>query len=153
MTSIPNLHISTFGGVKAEVTVYIQSRDDFTHAGTFIVQAAIQFDPSSADYPTGEIRITVDMSDSAKAIFNSTSIELINSFGKHNPTIVFTGRCEMKPQEKIPEFKGCKYWMFIADNRKSPSIIGFVIIDNTGRRIAYGTGTIKSGRLEVQSND
>lgn len=154
--SVPNLHVSTKSKVTGAATVVINSRTDRNHAGQFKVKAAVSFDPASDNYPTGTIRIAVDLSDSLKATFTSTSIELINSFGKHNPTIIFTGRCKVALQEEQSEPNGCKYWVIIADNttdsqRATPDIVGFVITDRSGSRIAYGTGPVTEGDLVVDS--
>ncbi len=156
--SVPNLHVSTMSQVTGSASVFIKSRsDEYPHAGEFKVKASVIFDPASNNYPTGTIRITVDLSDSIKATFTSKSIEVINSFGKHNPTIIFTGRCNVALQEQISEPKGCKYWVIIADNKAdnqsgTPDIVGFVITDRTGSRIAYGTGPVKEGDLVVSSD-
>lgn len=152
--SVPNLHVSTKSKVSGGAEVLIQSRVDAVHTGVFSVKVAVEFDPGSSEYPTGEIRFTVDLSDSIKATFTSSSIDLINSFGKHNPTIIFTGRCKVELQEKVTIPKGCKYWVIIADNKfgdkkGTPDIVGFVITDRTGSRIAYGTGPVKTGDLAV----
>jgi hypothetical protein len=154
--SVPNLHVSTSSKVTGSAMVFISSRADPDHVGEFEVNASVSFNPASDNYPTGRIKIAVDLTESLKATFASTSIELINSFGKHNPTIIFTGRCTADLQDKESEPKGCKYWIIIADNlandqRETPAIVGFVIIDRTGSRIAYGTGPVKQGRLVVDS--
>jgi hypothetical protein len=154
-TSVPNLHVSTQSRVKGSATVLIQSRADIvSHSGTFTIKVDLQFNPASDDYPTGTIKITVDLSDSIKATFASTSIELVNSFGKHNPTAIFTGRCKVVLGENAVEPKGCKYWVIIADNKSenmigTPTIVGFVITDRAGVRSAYGMGPVKSGDLRV----
>lgn len=56
-------------------------------------------------------------------------------------------------QEQAEAPVGCRFWLLIADNRKSndektPDIVGFVIYDRKGNRVAYGTGPL-DGDIEV----
>jgi len=153
ITCIPNLHLSTQSKATGSATVAIVSRADISHTGIFKIEVNVIFDPVSGGYPTGTIKIAVDLSDFLKAIFTSTTVELINSFGKHNPTTIFTGRCKV-PRENIREPNGYKYWVIIADNNNeketgTPDIVGFVVTDRTGNRIAYGMGPVKNGDLTV----
>ena len=126
------------------------ARRDVASSGTFEFTVFAQFNPASNDYPTGTLRLKIDLSDSAKGLFTSTGIELINSFGKHNPTIFFTGRGKMKTDlSKQPE--GLRFWFMIADNGngQSPKVAGFAIHDRKGNRIAYGTGALLAGNVMV----
>jgi hypothetical protein len=160
ITCVPSLHLSTNSSVTGSATVTILSRADnpvppnVPHSGTFKIDVNVQFDPGTDDYPTGTIQITADLTDSVKASFHSTTIELINSFGKHNPTTILTGRCRVALGEHTIEPKGCKYWVIIADNkvenqRGTPDIAGFVVTDRVGNRIAYGMGPVTNGFLTV----
>jgi hypothetical protein len=36
---------------------------------------------------------------------------------------------------------------------EAPDIIGFLVIDGTGKRIAYGTGTLKAGEIQIVENE
>jgi hypothetical protein len=153
--SIPAFHVSDKSQVKGQGEVFIQSRKDAAHAGTFIVELSVQFDPAVDEYPTGNIMIRVDMSDSAKGVFIASSVELINSYGKHNPTVYITGRCR---DDINPDAKGCRYWLEIANNRSqplsatvpgTPDIVGFAVHDNLGNRIAYGCGPLRNGDFVV----
>ncbi|MEP7375756.1 MAG: hypothetical protein ABI675_20335 [Chitinophagaceae bacterium] len=151
MTSIPAFHVSSRSRAEGKGIIFIQSRKDALSSGTFAVGISVHFNPATDDYPSGSIRIKTDLSDSLKASFSSTSIELINSYGKHNPTIDLTGRCRSSA-EKSP--KGLRYWVMIADNRRgqegTPDIVGFVIHDRQGNRVAYGTGPVRSGDIKVE---
>jgi hypothetical protein len=85
MTSIPAFHVSSKSQAEGTGKVFIDTRKDATSTGIFEFAVFAQFNPATNDYPTGTLRLKIDLSDSAKGIFTSTSIELINSFGKHNP--------------------------------------------------------------------
>jgi hypothetical protein len=150
--SIPAFHESDKSLAKGEGEVFIQSRKDALSAGTFSVSLSVHFDPAVDIYPAGSISIKVNMSDGAKGLFRATTIDLINSYGKHNPTIYITGRCDNDAQ---PNAKGCYYWIEIANNKRpneegTPDIVGFAIHDRNGQRIAYGLGPLRSGDIEVQ---
>jgi hypothetical protein len=150
--SIPAFHVSDITKVKGSGDVFIQSRKDAVSSGVFTVQLDVQFDPAVHEYPVGSLLIRADLSDGAKGAFRATSIELINSYGKHNPTAYLTGRCADDIQ---PDAKGCRYWVAIANNRGAnqpqgtPDVVGFAIHDRNGNRIAYGMGPVRSGDFEV----
>jgi hypothetical protein len=135
-------HVSDISRARGRGDVFIQSRKDAASSGTFLVQLDVHFDRSADNYPAGSLIIKVDLSDSAKGAFTATSIELINSYGKHNPTIYLTGRCNAETPGQVP--RGCRYWLMIANNKKADDlagtadIVGFAIHDRTGNRIATG---------------
>ena len=149
-TSIPAFHVSDLSKVKGKGDIFIQSRKDATHTGVFTVSLEVHFDPAVDLYPVivGAFTIRVDLTDSAKGVFVVTTVDLINSFGKYNPTVYLTGRCNDDIQ---PDAKGCRYWLMIANNKKSDDtqgtadVVGFAVHDNQGNRVAYGTGPVKLG--------
>ncbi len=115
------------------------------------MELGVQFDPAVDPYPTGNVLIKVDLSDGAKGFFKATSIELINSYGKHNPTVYLTGRCAGDVNSPA---KGLRYWLMIASNKRpnqegTSDVVGFAVHDNNGNRIAYGTGPLQSGDFDV----
>lgn len=150
--SIPAFHVSDQSAVKGSGEIFIASRKDAVSSGVFTVKLSVSFNPAVDEYPTGSINIRVDLSDGAKGTFNSTSIELINSYGKHNPTVFMTGRCA---DDINPDAKGCRYWLEIANNKNAndpqgtPDIVGFAVHDRLGNRIAYGCGPVRAGDFEV----
>lgn len=151
-TSIPAFHVSTKSAAKGEASVHIVSRQDAVSSGTFTINLNVQYDPAVNNYPTGTLAIKCDMSDSTDGVYTATSVELINSYGKHNPTIYLTGQCKADTAAPVP--LGCRYWVMIANNKQAnangtPDIVGFVIHDRNGNRIAYGTGPVKSGDIVV----
>jgi len=151
-TSIPALHVSTKSFAKGSGKVFIKSRQDAASSGAFTVKLTVQFDPAVDEYPIGTIEFRVDLSDGAKGSFSATSIELINSHGKHNPTVFITGRCKDDAQ---PDAKGCRYWLMIANNKRpndhegTADVVSFTIHDRNGNRVSYGTGPVVSGDFEV----
>ena len=149
--SIPAFHASDPSKAKGAGEIFIQSRKDVSSSGVFSVRLDVHFDPAVDLYPTGSLLINVNLTDGAKGVFRATSIELINSYGKHNPTVYLTGRCDDEIQ---PDAKGCRYWLMIANNKKAneqgtPDVVGFAIHDRNGNRIAYGTGPVRSGDFDV----
>jgi hypothetical protein len=134
----------------------VPQRQDANHSGVFGVRVDVSFDPAANDYPTGAVRIDVDLSDSFKGHADSTSIEQVNSFGKHTPTSVITGRCRVSSQDTGTAPAGCRFWLLIANNKKrgqqgTPDIVGFVIYDRKGDRVAYGTGPL-DGDVEISAS-
>jgi len=56
-------------------------------------------------------------------------------------------------------FSGCRYWITLADNRdgdnaigppsETADVVGFLVMNGTGRRIAHGMGPVVSGNVSV----
>ena len=154
-TSIPAFHVSGVSKAKGKGDVFIDSRKDAVSSGIFHIEIDVHFDPAGADnYPGGSLSIKTDMSDGAKGVFIASTFELINSYGKHNPTIYLTGQCKSDAASTAP-LRGCRYWVMVAnntkDNKGTPDIVGFCIHDRNGNRIAYGTGPLK-GDIDVAPN-
>jgi len=154
---IPAFHVSDLSKVEGGGDVFIASRKSLPISGVFTVKVAAHFDPGGADlYPTGSLTIRVDLTDGLNGTFTATSIELINSYGKHNPTVYLTGRCNGDPAGAGAQVaKGLRYWLMIADNGRNsvhdgtPDVVGFAIHDRNGARVAYGTGPLKAGDFTV----
>ena len=154
-TSVPAFHVSDASQVKGVGDVFIASRKDAASTGVFNVRVDAHFDPATEDYPTGTLSIKSDLSDGMKGTFVATSIELINSYGKHNPTVYLTGRCKGDLAAAGVVARGLRYWVMIANNKAStdaagtPDVVGFAVHDRNGNRIAYGTGPLKAGDFVV----
>jgi hypothetical protein len=150
--SIPAFHISDTSSVSGQAEVFIQSRQDATHAGTFFVQINAQFNPAVNEYPVGNITIRSQLNDGAVGTFLTDNIELINSHGQANPTVFMTGRCK---DDINPDAKGCRYWLMIVNNKVpsvaagTPDVIAFAIHDRLGNRVAYGCGPVRAGDMNV----
>jgi hypothetical protein len=150
--SIPAFHVSDISKVDGNGDVFIASRKDAVSSGVFTLRTSVHFDPAVDPYPAGTLTLKVDLSDGAKGVFTATSIELINSYGKHNPTVYLTGRCN---GDATGAGKGLRYWVLIADNKPGADpqgggdVVGFAIHDNNGNRVAYGIGPLRSGAFSV----
>jgi hypothetical protein len=153
---ISNFHVSDKSKIVGSGKVpLLPHRQDAIHTGIFSVEVRVGFDPGADDYPSGSVRIDVDLSDSFKGSATSTTIEQVNSFGKHTPTSVITGRCKVALEETGTAPVGCRFWLLIANNKKpsepgTPDIVGFVVYDRHGNRVAYGTGPLQ-GDIEVSA--
>jgi hypothetical protein len=153
-TSIPAFHVSGVSRAKGKGDVFISSRKDLTSSGIFHIEIDAHF-VAADNYPAGTLSIKTDMSDGAKGVFIASTIELINSYGKHNPTIYLTGQCKSDATGTTVPLHGCRYWVMVANNSRddkgTPDIAGFCIHDHNGTRVAYGTGPLK-GDIEVAPN-
>jgi hypothetical protein len=57
------------------------------------------------------------------------------------------GRCKA-------DVAGCRFWLMIADNRRgdakgTPDVVSFLVFNSVGQRVAYGTGPVLKGDLQV----
>lgn len=154
-TSIPALHLSSKARAKGTGIVFIQSRSGSpSPSGRFEVRVDVSFDPATDEYPVLTLfNVRAEMTDNLNGSYTGTSIELINSYGKHNPTICFTGRCKFDGQNPN-NLKGFKYWIMVANNKQpnvqgTPDMVSFVVVDSKGDRVAYGSGPLQSGDMEV----
>lgn len=151
--SIPAFHVSSKSKAAGNGTVSIISRQDAVSTGKFAIKIDVHFDPATDAYPVlTSLAIKCDMSDSTDGVYTATNIELINSYGKHNPTITLTGQCKADTAAPIPV--GCRYWVMIANNKQAgvqgtADVVSFVIHNNVGTRIAYGSGPLESGDISV----
>lgn len=150
--SLPAFSVSDTSKVSGSGSVFIQSRQDAVRSGVFTVTLDVHFDPAVDPYPAGNVIIRSDLSEGLLGSFVATSVDQINSYGRHNPTVCLTGRCSNDIQ---PNVKGCRYWLMIANNKKNPvqagipDVLSFAVHDNNGNQVAYGTGPIRSGDFEI----
>ena len=146
---IPTLQVCNMTKVQGKAVVKIQSRQDAFHAGAFRVAIEVRCDPTGLPYPAGAVEISIDMSDSTvQGLVTSIDIEQLTSTGKHSPTAYLSGRCKA---ERAP---GCRFWLTLADNKpagqgETPDVVGFLIFDGNGTRVAYGTGPVVEGDITV----
>lgn len=149
---IPNLHISSKTKITGSASFGISSRSDAVQSGTFTIKCNVSFDPAADTYPAGALDMKIELTDGMAGTVKATSIEQLNSWGKHTPTASLTGRCEV--ESKDHKFVGCRFWLLYADNKRdknrtTPDIASFLIFDNSGARVAYGTGPVTHGDIKV----
>jgi hypothetical protein len=146
---IPTLQVCNKTAARGEAGVKITSRADASHTGTFRVRLEVKCDPADG-YPSGTLTLAaINMSDSiVQGTLTATTFEQMTSTGKHTPTFFVNGRC------RAENVRGCRYWLMIANNRRpgaqgTPDIVSFLVFDGTGKRVAYGTGPVAEGDLDV----
>lgn len=153
-SSIPTnnaLHKSTISGSG---DLIITSLKGSTNADTFSLRLDVRFDPKAKDFPKGKISIECRLNDGSTRLFDSTSIDLINTQGNDKPTILITGFCK---DQKNPSEKACYYWIMIsinhtiADSESMGDIVSFTIHDGNGNKIANGISKVKNGDLKLVS--
>lgn len=148
---IPTLQVCNTGTVTASALVRIESRIDALNTGSVALKGKISCAPSlGAVYPTGIMSLlSLSMSDSALAgDINLVTFEQFTSSGKHTPHVWVNGRCEAKG------VKGCHYWLMMVDNTngqngKTPDIVSFLVLNEAGKRVAYGTGPVIEGDIKI----
>ena len=163
---VPTLQVCNYTNVTGKAKVEIIKRKDRCHSGTF--ELLIKSDnplrcDSATGYPAGAFQLAnISMSDSTvNGDIYSTTIDQVTTTGKHTPTVYSSGKCKVKMERdkcgvlSTLELKGCRYWLMIVDNKMkaeekgTPDIIGFLVVDKDGRRVAYGTGPVLAGDIDV----
>ena len=146
---IPNIFLNNVTQVEGKALVHLFSRE-FGTSGTFAIRIGAVSAPPT--YPAGNLEMDIDMSDSSIFHLKSTTVEALSSTGKHSPTAYIMGRCEVEAPDRV--YRGCHYWITLADNSRegdegTPDIVGFLVLDGNGNRIAYGTGPVEKGDIFV----
>jgi len=138
-STTPAFHVSGLSNTKGSIVV--PNRKTSPAPGIFHIDMDIHFDPAVDHFPAGTLSIQTYMVNGERSIFIASSIELINSYGKHNPTVYLTGLCKQAAGSSETA-DGCRYWLMVVKNTKNSSrdldVIGFCIQDKNGNRIAYG---------------
>ncbi len=147
---IPTLQVCNATTAKGSGTVRIASRADTAHTGSFVITVDLRCNPKEPGYPTGKLEITrLSMSDSTiQGTVSATTFEQLTSTGRLSPTLYLNGRC------KAEKVVGCRYWVMLANNKKpddkvTADVVGFLIFNGLGQRVAYGTGPVVEGDIEV----
>jgi hypothetical protein len=149
---IPSLQVCNSTEAKGTGKVKIDRRVDINRTGTFSVSLELRCD-SNNQYPAGNLTLDISMSDSiVQGTITSTGFEQVTSTGKHTPTVFLNGRC------RATNIKGCRFWLMIADNKTAAAsatadVVSFLVFDGTGKRVAYGTGPVVNGDLEVKGGN
>ncbi len=118
----------------------------------FDISMAIQFGRQAHDDLRGSILVKADLRDSLKATFTATSIELINAHHNRDQAVYLTGSCKATT-ENPPD--GLRYWVKVAYDqykKDAPECVGFVVHDKNGNRVAYGTGPLVSGSIQIKQS-
>jgi hypothetical protein len=148
----PNMLVAS----NPPATVTILGRKAGAFTGTFTVTVKVTCDANG--YPTGSLSISgISMTDSAvQGTITATTFDQLTSTGRDTPTAYMTGRCTAQTAAGLPQVSGCRYWIMFADNSKpgtpapgTPDIVGFLVFDKAGKRVAYGTGPVTKGNIDV----
>lgn len=153
---IPTLQVCNLPSVvdgTGTVTIIARQAGGFT--GSFTVQVNLKCDPTTG-YPIGSLVISgISMNDSAiQGTVVATTFEQLTSTGKATPTAYLNGRCSV--DSSAGPIPGCRYWIMFADNNGvagvvpgTPDVVGFLIFNKAGQRVAYGTGPLAHGHIVV----
>jgi hypothetical protein len=154
---IPNLHTSNLSLLRTkDASVVITERKSAVNAGQFIVSGSLQMQAGNPYGVPTLFSITTDLSDSLcgpNTKFDFKTVEQIDTLGRDTPTLFATGRCSADVAEK-----GLRYWLMVCNNRPKSvrdtrDVIGFVIFDRFGVRVAYGTGPVIRGAVHVDPGE
>ena len=151
---VPSLQVCNATALSSNAFVIIDTRAGTPYTGFFSLRGNLSCNPAAATpYPTGALGIYgISMNDSTiqgDVIF--TTFQQVTSGGKYTPTIWVSGRC------KAANVKGCNYWLMAVDNvpgqvvGRTYDVISFLILDQNGKRVAYGTGNVVDGDLKISS--
>lgn len=152
---IPSLQVCNATSLSANnAVVIIDTRAGAPHTGFFSLRGKLECNPAAGVvYPTGMLGIFgISMNDSTiQGDVAFTTFEQVTSGGKATPTMWVSGEC------KAAGVKGCHYWLMAVNNvqghpvGKTYDVVSFLILDENGKRAAYGTGNVVDGDLKIVS--
>ncbi len=160
---IPTLQVCNLTAGKVVTSsgspqVHIASRAKGAFTGTFTVTVNAYCD--SNGFPQGSVTISkISMSDTDSqvvvgSVISSYRIDQITSTGTDNPTAYISGLCNNSLQITpliVPFSTPCHFWILFAHTGDEaiggtasigPDIVSFLLVDRSGKRIAYGTGPV-----------
>ena len=153
---IPTLQVCNGTKANGKASVHLTARQDAAHTGDFTIHLdGVGCDPINGDgFPAGSIGLDLSLSDSSATNVTATSIEQLTTTGKHTPTMYLNGRCKATTSNgTVP----CHYWLILVNNKPAtsntgtPDVVGFLVVDKTGKRITYGTGPVRAGDIDIVS--
>ena len=151
---VPSLQVCNATKLSSNAFVIIDTRAGAPYTGFFSLRGSLSCNPAAGTiYPSGVLGIYgISMNDSTiQGDVAFTTFEQVTSGGKYTPTMWVSGRC------KAANVKGCHYWLMAVDNvpgqvvGRTYDVISFLILDENGKRIAYGTGNVVDGDLKIGS--
>ena len=149
---IPSLQVCNATKLSANTFVIIDTRAGAPYTGFFSLRGNLYCNPAAGTvYPTGVLGIYgISMNDSTiQGDVTFTTFEQVTSGGKYTPTLWVSGRC------RAVGVRGCHYWLMAVDNvpgaplGKTFDVVSFLILDENGKRVAYGTGNVVDGDLKI----
>jgi hypothetical protein len=98
---IPTLQVCNVTSAKGSVRVALSRRagpsgDTTPYSGTFGLTLGVNCNPRQNGYPSGTLRLEVDMSDSAvRGLIRARTVEQLTSTGTATPMLFVSGRCDI----------------------------------------------------------
>lgn len=151
---IPSLQVCNDTKLSANAFVIIETRKSPPLNGFFSLRGKLECDPTGGVfYPAGTLGLFgISMNDShIQGDVTFTTFDQVTSGGKVTPTAWVSGKC------KAANVRGCHYWLMAVNNvpgnptGKTYDVVSFMILDENGKRVAYGTGNVVDGNLTISS--
>jgi len=134
------------------------SRKDANHTGDFEITVDARCQQGKPSVSNLEIN-AVNLTDTAvKGKIFAQELSQLTSLGKAvTPTVFLSGPCK----STIPgDALGCRLWIMFVDsgpfngsNNPNPDLVSFIVVDESGHRLAYGTGTVTLGDVYIRDNE
>jgi hypothetical protein len=150
----------TTAKAKEKTIVLVSGQGSAPASGKVLIEKLdVHYDPGTDAIPLGGFVLRIDLDESPNTIVESETVDQLTSYGKHTPTMAMSGRCKVHQPNSKEQPTGCRYWVLIANNtrepleKRTPDIVSFLVVKKTGERIAYGTGTVVEGDVQVTSSN
>jgi hypothetical protein len=150
--SIPQIVACKNQYVGGKMMGLMPNRKDADHTGEF--QVTVDARCANGILTVNNLEIhSVKLADTVlKGIVHANEMVQLASLGKAAaPTVFLSGPCKVFDDD----IEGCQFWLMLVDNRQSetPDILSFVVVDGTGKRLAYGTGLVGVGDVGIDENE
>ncbi len=154
---IPTLQVCNGNLARSEALVEIDARMPPAFSGSFELHMKLECELAGSGYPVGAVNfMNIDMNDSVLGAIVSSSIEQVTTAGRATPMLYVNGRCKVDPAADFNKStEGCRFWLMATDNRgnlssgQTPDIVSFLVFNKFGQRIAYASGPVVKGDVQV----
>lgn len=120
--------------------------------GHFELTLDITCNPDNKDsaFPQGSLTLFVKTNDPQfEGNLVATTIEGARTIGHVAPMAIVSGQCE------VENVRGCRFWLFMADNDHDKAgtsdTISFLILDSSGREIAYASAPATDSTISIKA--
>jgi hypothetical protein len=155
---VPQVKICHEQSVDGKMKGSMPSRKDASHTGDFEVTVDARCQQGIVNVNNLEINATNLTDTAVKGTIYARELAQLTSIGKAaTPTVFISAPCKSSVPADAP---GCRLWIMFVDNgsfndnnNPNPDLVSFIVVDDNGRRLAYGTGAVTLGDIHIRDNE
>lgn len=143
----PNIKACNNQYVGGKTIGSIANRMDENHSGKFQISFDVRCSNGTISVNNLEIHAANLTDTLLEGSVSTFEVDQVSSFGSAvAPTAFLIGPCKSFDDD----INGCRFWMMVVDNGDSNDIVSFLVVDEEGTRLAYGTGIVTEGDARIE---